>query len=225
VTGILRQAADRSGVGALTLIANRAEDKGRFVEQGFDALIDPPPDQWHSCQPSNHATGLDFLEVLGGLRDSTDYLDRYFAYLDFTVSRMLNRSQRGRVLPRVFPAFHDWLAHPGGGATQLVNRSNRPADAQLYGMFLENAMLFTERHFPAGDQVVFLHSWNKWQDGSQIEPSQWDGDMLWNATRDAIDRGRYQIKCKSNVMPAQNAARRDTIAMMCDAARQTLKQT
>ena len=195
------------------------------MSQGFDALIDPPPDQWQSCRPSNKATGFEMLEVLAGLRDSTDCLDRYFGYLDFAVARTLNRDQRGKAFARVFPAFHDWLSHPDGGATQdLVGRGNQPIDAQLFGMFLENAMLFTERHFAPAERALFLHSWNYWHDGSQLEPSLLDGDLLWNATRDAIDRARYLIQTRAGAAPWEDNPRTRQIAMMCEAARLVLQK-
>jgi len=224
VTALLRQAAEKSALPGLYLIANRAEDKGRFLSAGFDALIDPSPDQWHSCKPNNHAQGLDFLEVMAGLKDSSDYLDKYFSYLNFTVARMLNRPARGKVLARVFPGFSDWPLHPDGGVTQLVNNGHRPADATLFGMFIENAMLFTHTNFPAEEQVLFLQSWNGWFEGSQIEPSLLDGDLLFNATRAAIDRGRYMIRSREPLPPGIDAALRARIDSLCRATQQLVTQ-
>jgi hypothetical protein len=220
VIALLRRAAGQVGLPGLYLIANRAEDKGRFLSAGFDALIDPGPDQWHSCKPSNKASGLDFLEVMAGLRDSSDYLDGYFPYLSFTVARMLNREGRGKVLPRVFPAFHDWLIHKDGGATQLVNGGQKPADPVLFGLFMESAMLFVQACFPEDQQIVFLQSWNGWLEGSQVEPSLLDGDLLYNATRDAIDRGRYMIRSRAGAKLALDPALQARITGLCAATRE-----
>lgn len=224
VAALLRRAAEQSGLAPLYLIANRAEDKGRFLSAGFDALIDPSPDQWQSCKPNNHARGLDFLEVMAGLKDSSDYLDHYFSYLNFIVARMLNRPARGKVLARVFPAFSDWPLHPDGGVTQLVNGGHRPADATLFAMFIENAMLFTHRHFPPEEQVVFLQSWNGWMEGSQIEPSLLDGDLLFNAARAAIDRGRYMIASREPMPPSITAALQERIDRLCRATQELVTQ-
>jgi hypothetical protein len=219
---MLRQAAEKAGLPGLYLIANRAEDKGRFLSAGFDALIDPAPDQWHSCNASNRASGLDYLEVMAGLKDSVDYLDRFFPYLTFTVARMLNRESRGKVFPRVFAAFHNWALFPDGGATHLVNYGNRPCDTHLFGLFVENAMLFAHRHFAPDERAVFLQSWNGWMEGSQIEPSLLDGDLVYNAARDAIDRGRYVIRTRGESPGELDHALQERVAMMCEAAKKTL---
>jgi hypothetical protein len=222
VVALLRRAAENVGLPGLYLIANRAEDKGRFLSSGFDALIDPSPSEWHSCKPSNKASSFDFLEVLAGLKDSSEYLDRYFPYLNFAVARMLKRDERGKVFPRVFPAFHDWLLHKDGGATQLVNSGHRPADPHWFGMFLENAMMFAQSHFPEGERAVFLQSWNGWLEGSQIEPSLLDGDLLFNATRAAIDRGRYMIRIRAGAQVGDDVTLNARIAALCDSMREVV---
>ena len=203
----------------LYLIANRAEDKGRFISAGFDSLIDPAPDEWHSCPPSNRTSGLDHLEVLAGLKDSVTYLDRFFPYLLFTVSRMIGREQRGKSLPRVFAAFHNWLDHSEGGGTHLVAPGEAAVDPHLFGLFVENAMLFAHNHFPADERAVFLQSWNGWFDGSQTEPSLLDGDLVYNAVRAAIDRGRYMIRTRGENPEGLSAALEERIALLCEAAR------
>jgi len=214
-TAMLRMAAERAGLSGLYLIASRAEDQGRFLSQGFDCLLDPPPQDWHSCQPSNRASGLDYLEVMAGLRDSVDYLDRFFPYLSFSVSRMAKRDQRGKCLPLVFGAFHDWLDHPEGGATHLVASGQRAIDTQLFGMFIENAMLWTHRNFSPAERVVFLHSWNCWFDGSQMEPSLLDGDLVYNTVRAAIDRGRYVIRTRGESPADIDDLLKERIAVLC----------
>jgi len=221
VVAALRQAADQAGLPGLYLIANRAEDKGRFLSVGFDALIDPSPEDWHSCSPSNRATGLDYLEVMAGMKDSADYLDRFFPYLTFTVSRMIERERRGKVMPRVFASFHNWLRHPDGGSTHLTAGS-RPFDTHLFGLFVENSMLFAHSHFPAGERAIFLQSWNGWLDGTQIEPSLLDGDLVYNAARAAIDRGRYMIRTRGENPAEIGAELKERVALLCEAAKGAL---
>jgi hypothetical protein len=216
----LRSLAAKAGLPPLHLVANRAEDKGRFISAGFDALIDPGPDEWHSCPPTNNPTGLDYLEVMAGLKDSAEYLDKFFSYPLFAVARMINREQRGPVLTRVFPSFHNWVHFPNGGATHLVNHGNRPIDTYLFGLFVENAMLFTHQNFADDAQFVFLESWNGWLEGSQIEPSVLDGDLVFNATRAAIDRSRYVIQTRLGASPGHlQADLLERIDLLCEAAR------
>lgn len=203
----------------LYLIANRAEDKGRFLAAGFDSLIDPAPDEWQSCPPYNSASGLDHLEVLAGLKDSATYLDRFFSYPLFAVSRMIHRDKRGKSLPRIFAAFHNWLDHQEGGATHLVSPGEMAVDPHLFGLFVENAMLFAHNHFAAEEGAVFLQSWNGWFDGSQIEPSLLDGDLVYEAARAGIDRGHYVIRTRGATPEGLSAALEERIALLCEAAR------
>lgn len=222
---LLRQQAEAAGLPGLYLIACRAEDRdGKYTQgQGYDALMDPGPAEWQSCPPSNNPTGLDYLEVMAGLKDSVEYMDRFYDYPLFAVARMINRDLRGKVLARVFPGYFDWQKHPEGGAMHLVNRRSggtQPVDRHLYGLFFENAMLWTQGHLPAGERVVFLDSWNGWLTGSQVEPSLLDGDLVYNATRSAIDRARYVIKSRDSAPEDHlDAAIRDRIALLCEAAK------
>ena len=220
IVKLLRTEAESAGLPGLMLIANRAEDKGRFLAVGFDALIDPGPAAWHSCPPNNRPSGLDYLEVMAGLKDSAEYLDKFFPYVLFAVTRMINREDRGRVLPRVFPSFHNWARHVDGGATHLVSHGNRAIDTHMFGLFMENAMLAAYQGFAEGERFVFLESWNNWLDGSQIEPSQLDGYLVYDATRAAIDRARYVIRTRAG-LPENgiDAAMRERIDLLCDAAR------
>ncbi|HVI52596.1 MAG TPA: glycoside hydrolase family 99-like domain-containing protein [Candidatus Sulfotelmatobacter sp.] len=222
---LLRREAEAAGLPGLYLIACRAEDRdGKYTKgQGYDALIDPGPAEWQSCPPSNNPSGLDYLEVMAGLRDSVEYLDRFYDYPLFAVARMINRDQRGKVLARVFPGYFDWQKHPEGGAMHLVNRKTngtQPVDRHLYGLFFENAMLWTRNNIPPDERVVFLDSWNGWLTGSQVEPSLMEGDLVYNATRAAIDRARYVIKGRDSAPEAAvDAAMKERIALLVEAAK------
>jgi hypothetical protein len=120
----------------------------------------------------------------------------------------------------VFPSFHNWAQHLDGGATHLTINGTRPHDTDLFGLFIENAMLFAHQHFPVGERFVVLESWNHWLNGSQVEPSLLDGDLVVNATRDAIDRARYVIRTREGaprtVLEAELVER---IGLLCDAAK------
>jgi hypothetical protein len=83
-------------------------------------------------------------------------------------------------------------------------------------------MLFTHAHFPQSEQAIFLQSWNGWLEGSQVEPSLLDGDLLLNATRDAIDRGRYMIRTRGETQSGIEQMLKERIALLCEAARHTL---
>jgi hypothetical protein len=215
---LLREEARRSGMTGLYVIANRAEDKGQYLAKGFDALIDPGPADWHSIPPNNKPSGQDSLEVMAGLKDSAEVQDKFFSYPLFAVSRMVNREQRGKVFPRVFPSYYNWAQHPDGGATQLVNYGNRAIETYWFGLFLENALLFAHQRLPSTEQFVFLESWNGWLDGSQVEPSLLDGDLVYNATRNAIARGRHIIRTRAcDPLAGLSADMQERIDLLCEA--------
>jgi len=214
---ILREAAVKVGLPGLYLIASQPNDK-MAREQGFDGTIDPSPGEWASCQPQNRASGLDIMEIEAGLRDSVEGTDRFYPYAPFVVGRMTARETRGKVFPRVFPAFQNWPSHLEGGATVLTNRDGTSdIDPALYGSFIENAISFAQDHFAPDERLVFLESWNHWMDSSQIEPSTLDGDLVYNATRDAIDRGLYLIRTRGERPQRQLAdSVHDMISQFCD---------
>ena len=81
-------------------------------------------------------------------------------------------------------------------------------------------MLWTRGHLPKAERVVFLDSWNGWLTGSQVEPSMLDGDLVYNATRAAIDRARYVIQSRDNAPDdSLDAAIKERIALLCEAAK------
>lgn len=216
---LLRQAAAAAGLAGFHLIASRAELPSG-ARQGFDAGIDPDPADWGSCPSSNRPSGLDMLEIQAGLRDSVELTDKFYPYQLFIFSRMINRETRGKVYPRVFPAFFDWAAHPNGGASIVINgHTDSGVDRYMFGLFVENAIAYADRHFPEGEKFVFLDSWNRWLDGSQIEPSMLDGDMVYQTVKDAIDKARFHLRCRGSAQtPPLDEALQERIRQICDAA-------
>ena len=190
---LLREAAAAQGLPGLYLLSNGA----RPVEWGYDAALDPGPAEWQVSSPANRPDGFALLEIMAGLKDSVEAQDRFYAYTLFVVSRMVRRERRGKAMPRVFPAFYDWASHPNGGATLLTHHGGKPVEPYWFELFLENAMLLARHSLPAGEQAVFLQSWNGWLEGSQIEPSQQEGDLIYNAARKAIARARYILKTQA----------------------------
>ncbi|MDR3441310.1 glycoside hydrolase family 99-like domain-containing protein [Telmatospirillum sp.] len=196
---ILREAAALAGLPGLYLIAVQANAQDSLAV-GYDAALDPDPACWAgSCAPQNRPTGFNYLEIRMGWRDVLEQLDKGYDYTAFVISRMKDRSRRGKVLPRVFPAFQDWASHPEGGATLLLPGSGTPGGGlqrHFYGLFLENAMVYAHDNFPASEELVFLQSWNGWLENSQIEPSLLDGDIIYDATREAITKGHFLVSAK-----------------------------
>jgi hypothetical protein len=216
---LLRAEAAAAGLDGFYLMASRAEAE-EVLRLGFDAALDPGPAEWASCPASNHPSGLDLLEIQAGLKDSVELTDKFYPYQLFIFSRMIHRETRGKVFPRVFPAYHDWVSHPAGGATLLVNgNAEKGVDQYMFGLFVENAIAFADRHFPEGERFVFLDSWNRWLDGSQIEPSVLDGDQIYQTVKDAIDKARFMLRSKGAAKVAPlDATTLQRLREICEAA-------
>jgi len=216
---LLRDAAKKAGLDDLYLIASRA-DFSDVRTQGYDAALDPDPSDWGSCPPSNRPSGLDVLEIQAGLRDSVELTDKFYPYQLFIVSRMINREKRGKVFPRVFPAYFDWATHPDGGATLVVNHDAASGvDQYMFGLFIENAMIYAHQSFAPSEQYVFLDSWNHWLEGSQIEPSVLDGDQIYLTVREAIDKARFILRGRGERLDHRlDPALHQRIAEICEAA-------
>lgn len=219
---ILREEANSAGLPGLYLIATQAETKDSR-NLGFDAVLDPGPAQWAAtCAPQNKLSGFKQLEVLVGWRDMTELRDTVYEYTPFVISRMRERDRRGVVLPRVFPAYQDWALHPDGGAVLLLPGGGTPGGGlqrHFYGLFLENALLYAHDRFPPSEGLVFLQSWNGWCENSQIEPSALDGDIVYEATRDAIAKGRFMMSAKGRKQASRlSPATRSMIVDACNAA-------
>lgn len=186
VVAMLRREAISQGLPGLYVIANAAECRGSIADAGFDALLDPDPAEWVSCDRASRADGYALLQAMAGQGDAALLRDQVLEYQVFSASRMVNRNVRGKVLPRVLPAFSDWPDHSDGGAVVLMN-----ATPAAYSMFLRKALAVVEHLFPAGERAVFVDSWNDWRRRSQLEPTTRLGDSLLRDTRDAIAWGRY----------------------------------
>jgi hypothetical protein len=217
---LLRRAAAEAGHAGLYIIASQAEEVDA-LSLGYDALVDPSPGDWASCTQTNIATGsYDLLETLAGLRDSSELTDRYFTYNLFIISRMIDRRKRGKVFPRVFPFYQDWATHPEGGATLLFSRGligSNQVNWPAFGRFVENGMTYAAQNFAPEESLCFLHSWNQWLDGSQVEPSALDGDLVYNALKDAIAKARFVIATDGGMRAEIDPAMQAMIESACAA--------
>ncbi|WP_044562855.1 glycoside hydrolase family 99-like domain-containing protein [Azospirillum sp. B4] len=183
---LLRQAAADADLGPIYLVATAAEARGGLLDAGFDALLDPSPAQWRSCKPAELLNGYTFLQAEAGQADAGMFDDTIMSYAQFVNSRMVDRPTRGKVFPRVVLDYADWPDHPQGGATLLASTSS-----VLYRRFLAGAMVHVAHHFPEGERLVFIDSWNHWRQRSQIEPTTQFGATVLDETANGIRQGGY----------------------------------
>lgn len=215
----LRQLAAEAGLPGLYLIAAQANTDDALT-MGYDALLDPGPADWASCGPMSTAGSIEQIEIAAGLREASDGRDRAFHLVLFAITRMIRRGARGKVMPRVFPAYQNWSAYPESGATLLVEPGRSGVNRHLFGAFLENALLYVAGNFAEDEALCFIDSWNGWFDGSQIEPSLLDGDQVLDTARHALDRARFVARTRrgDGMVPAIEPALRDRVADLCRAS-------
>lgn len=219
---LLQEEARRAGLPGLYIIANAAEETPRLGGAGFGALLDPDPAEWVSCDVVTPDTGFTILQALAGYEDAAVVLDTVLNYRTFSCSRMVNRSRRGKVLPRVMPAFSNWPDHDERGAVNLVNTF-----PSLYNAFMRKSISVVSDAFAEDERAVFLDSWNYWRYGSQIEPETRRGDSLLRETRSAINWGRYVARTQVPVHKAEavtlDSAARARIDTLCSKLMQAVE--
>jgi hypothetical protein len=191
---LLRAVASGAGLPGLYLIANVSDQRSGFLAAGFDALLDPDPSEWASTTPFTVPSVGDPLEISARLEEVRRIADRLHHGPQFLCSRMVDRGSRGKVFPRVFPQFNNWVRFPSDGATMLTD-----IEPSLFASFLEKAMHWAGTHLPDGERFVFLDSWNDRGCCSEVEPSTRLGEALLRATAEGIQRGAYAAWAVGNV--------------------------
>ncbi|MBB6251570.1 glycoside hydrolase family 99-like domain-containing protein [Nitrospirillum iridis] len=209
---LLRRAAQAAGLGGIYLVATAAEARGGLLDAGFDALLDPSPAQWRSCKPAELLNGYTFLQAEAGQADGGMFDDTIMNYAQFVNSRMVDRPTRGKVFPRVVLDYADWPDHPRGGATLLASTSS-----VLYRRFLAGALTHVAQHFPEGERLVFIDSWNHWRQRSQIEPTTQFSTTVLDETANGIRQGGYVALTRvGEPAPGRSpAVDYDVIAALC----------
>lgn len=224
---MLRQEAASAGLPGLFVIANAAEQTESLSQAGFDALLDPDPAEWISCERHLAHDGFALLQTVAGKAESAGLRDSLLNYTTFISSRMNDRARRGKVFPRVLPEFCDTIDHEDGESVVLKEVKNPISHKELYGMFLRKAISVVESQFKKGERAVFIDSWNGWHHHSQIEPSVQDGGTLLAHTQDAIVWGRYLARTQMTHVKERERTMsgdlRRKISRLCDTLSHTIE--
>ncbi len=194
----LRQEAETAGLPGLFVIANAAEKTAKLADAGFDALLDPDPAEWMSCDRHLAHDGFALLQAISGNGELSGLSDNLLNYTTFVLSRMNGRMERAGTLPRILPGFCDIADRQDGGAVILKEMTETRIVKEFYGMFVRKAMSLVEAQFDEGKRAVFVDSWNDWRHHSQIEPTEQNGTGLLTQTQEAIVWGHYLARTQTH---------------------------
>ncbi|HEX7705710.1 MAG TPA: glycoside hydrolase family 99-like domain-containing protein [Thermoanaerobaculia bacterium] len=182
-----REAAHRAGLPGLHLCAVWKVDDPRSI--GFDALVEFPPhhfphaeltEEYRRQAPSFEGQVYDYAEGVRLVRPLQDQ--------GFTVHR--------GVMP-------SWDNTPRRGRQAHLFVRNTP---ELYGLWLENVIRESAARPGAGDQFVFINSWNEWAETAMLEPSQTHGRRYLEETRRAVHAAsRYPERRWQPIAPEQTS--------------------
>lgn len=176
-TDILREEADRAGLGELFLarVESFADEREDPRGLGFDAAVEFAPD-WSVLTPGAAAAVRSGMRRLARVRrDRPWQVHRY----DALARRMMAKPRPDHVrFPCVTPR---WDNTARKGATGLAVVGSTP---RAYGEWVAWAGREAAAASPA-DSLVFVNAWNEWAEGAHLEPERTHGRAYLEAHRDA----------------------------------------
>ena len=168
--------AQDAGLGGLYLVAGLGEsDYNSHAQDGFDAAA-------YYKLPFLRTTWVGFRNRLNE-HGIVRYPKRY-RYAD--VLPDLPAQLRGRVFPGVYP---NWDNTPRLGRRGVVVTGSTP---ERFGAHVRRGIEITTA-CPAGEQILFIKSWNEWAEGNYLEPDAEYGLARLAALRHELDRAKRMM--------------------------------
>lgn len=72
------------------------------------------------------------------------------------------------------------------------------ANGEYYKKWLLHAYIDTYKRYSGDDRLLFIHSWNEWCEGTNLEPDQKNGRKYLEFTKDTIEIAKQVIEIASN---------------------------
>ncbi len=173
-TEIWRNEVAKNGFHGLYLVMadDWASDLPHPRELGFDASYEIPsnlvPEQalWQHTKLLGLKNGFD-----GKIVD-------YRKFASFHLGRPFPDHKRFRTV------MAPWDNTPRYGPRAMVQVNT---DNDSYKLWLSQALIDTRRRYSAEEQIVFLHSWNEWCEGTYVEPDGRYGRRFLEETKEVVD--------------------------------------
>jgi ADP-heptose:LPS heptosyltransferase len=169
--------------------------RNEVVKHGFPGLYLVMADDWASDLPHPRALGFDAsYEIPSNLVPEQVLWQN-------TKDLGLKNGFEGRIVDyRRFASFHlgrpfpdykrfrtvmaPWDNTPRYGPRAMVHVNT---DNDSYKLWLSQALIDTRRRYSPEEQIVFLHSWNEWCEGTYVEPDGRYGRRLLEETKEVVD--------------------------------------
>ncbi len=173
-TELWRNEAVKNGLPGLYLVTvdDWTTDPEHPRETGFDASYEIPSNLVHEEMLAHNTGELELVEGFQGR--IVDY--RKFA--SFHMGRPFPNYKRFRTV------MAPWDNTPRYGARAMVHIN---IDNDAYRLWLAEALMDTSRRYAPDEQIVFLHSWNEWCEGTYVEPDGRYGRRFLQETKEVVD--------------------------------------
>ncbi|KRE62286.1 glycoside hydrolase family 99-like domain-containing protein [Nostocoides sp. Soil756] len=176
-TNVLREEAERAGVGELYLarVESFTDERSDPRALGFDASVEFAPD-WKVLEGGLSGRVRSGMRRLGGTGSRRPWqLHDYASVADRMQSKRAPAHTR---FPCVTPRW-DNTARKGRHGLALVGDT-----PERYGEWVEWASR-TAPTTPGGESLVFVNAWNEWAEGAHLEPDRERGNAFLKAHRNA----------------------------------------
>jgi ADP-heptose:LPS heptosyltransferase len=168
--------------------------RSEIVKHGFPDLYLVMVDDWTSDPPHPRELGFDASyeiptnivpdSVLSNERDSLDLGEDFKGRIvDYPKFAQLHMSRSLPQYKRFRTVMLPWDNTPRYASRAMVQINN---GGDAYKMWLTQALIDTRDRYAPQERIVFLHSWNEWCEGTNIEPDGRYGRRYLEETRDAM---------------------------------------
>jgi ADP-heptose:LPS heptosyltransferase len=167
-------------------------------DYGFDGTYEMPTNSFSGMTDITNKHNIIIPDFTGKIVDYEELADAY-------ISRPNTIHKRFKTVMAPWdntPRYND-------RATVTIAKNN-----DAYKHWLTNAIIQTDRIFEGDERIIFIHSWNQWAEGTNIEPDRLNGRERLQATKAAIDNAKRI--CRVNSDGQISAAGIDLINQLLD---------
>jgi lipopolysaccharide biosynthesis protein len=167
-----REHAANIGLPGLYILGANSFGFSDYEGFGLDGVVEFPP----------HTLNIgEITEQV--IRYNRDFSGRVYDYVETAAAVIDDLASRRdpAIHPGVMPMWDNEARRPGAGH---VFHNNDPG---AYRAWLATALETSLRLAPPERRLVFVNAWNEWAEGAYLEPDQWYGHAMIQATRSAVE--------------------------------------
>jgi lipopolysaccharide biosynthesis protein len=167
-----RAHAEKIGLPGLYILGANSFGFSDYQGLGLDGVVEFPPHTLNIGEITNQV-----------IRYNRDYSGCVYDYVETAAAVVDEMSTRRdpNIHPGVMPMWDNEARRPGGG--NVFHNT----DPTAYRAWLAAALETSQRLAPPERRMVFVNAWNEWAEGAYLEPDQWYGHAMIQATRSAVE--------------------------------------